>query len=48
MITSIWEFTVTQFRFSQSGVSQSWLFWTVILGVMVVKNVLRNGYSKEK
>ena len=46
MISSIWDFVTTQFRFSQEGMSQSWLFWTVVLGVVVMKCWL-NGYTKE-
>lgn len=40
MITTIWNFVTTQFAFSQAGVSQSWLFWTVVLGCLLLKVTL--------
>ena len=44
---SLWEFITTQFRFSQEGVSQSWLFWTIILGMWLMKKCWRNGFFKK-
>ena len=40
MITSIWNFIILQFRFSQAGVSQSWLFWVAVLGCVLIKGYL--------
>lgn len=40
MIENIWSFITMQFKFSQEGVSQSWLFWTAVLGCMFLKLML--------
>lgn len=40
MIENIWTFITMQFRFSQEGVSQSWLFWTLVVVCMYLRVVL--------
>lgn len=47
-LASFWNFITTQFRFSQDGMSQSWLFWVIILGVVLLKYKLRNGCSNKE
>ena len=46
-LSSLWDFITLQFRFSQDGVSQSWLFWVVILVGVVLKKSWKNGFSKK-
>lgn len=45
--SAIWDFITTQFRFSQDGMSQSWLFWTIVLVGVVLKKCWKNGFSKK-
>lgn len=47
MIANIWNFITLQFRFSQDGVSQSWLLWTLILVGVLLKNSLKARLQKK-
>ncbi len=37
MFIEIWNFITQQFAFSQTGASQSWLFWVLVLVIALFK-----------
>lgn len=46
-MSTVWDLITAQFRFSQEGVSQSWLFWTIILGAILLKRCYYKGFKSE-